>query len=334
MIDNQPVADAPAHQTKKVPIQERSVRVGEMIVVNGHGVNRTSLKQRFAEGDYQKHETAHFLLFTREVEPKTILVHWFKPEEVNSNIVHYLVQELKPFNVISHSEQLGELLAGIIGGTVYPGDVRRAWNYFGANTLQRLLVYLGSSIPSNLPDYGTIGVFATLYQRVCELCVGERFLDVGCNSGLLSLLLAERMPFIREAVGVDIDPNAFKIGQEIATTHQLTNVQYVQADLLADDFSTIGMFDTVTALHVLEHIPEKDMHRVLTNLLKVTMHRLIIAVPYETSEPEVALGHQQLFTRAQLETLGAWCIEHLRRAGRVWYEDLCGGLLLIERYPS
>ncbi|MGH2496938.1 MAG: methyltransferase domain-containing protein [Ktedonobacteraceae bacterium] len=333
MIDNQPVANAPAYQTKKIPIQERSVRVGEVIVVNGHGVNQTSLKQRFAEGGYQAQQTTHFLLFTREAEPKTILVHSFKPEEINSNIVHYLVQELKPFNIIPHSEQLGELLAGIIGGTVYPGDVRRAWNYFGANTLQRLLVYLGSAIPSNLPDYGTIGVFATLYQRVCELCVGERFLDVGCNSGLLSLLLAERIPFMREAVGIDIDPDAFKIGQEIAAQHQLTNVRYIQADLLAGDFSAIGMFDTVTALHVLEHINEKNMYQVLTNLLKVTAHRLIFAVPYETDEPEAALGHQQLFTRAKLEAVGAWCVEQLQGAGRIWYEDLCGGLLLIERFP-
>ncbi len=332
MIDNQPLADTPTHQSKKIPIQERSVRVGDVIVVNGYGVNHTSLKQGFARGGYQAHQTAHFLLFIREKEPKTILVHSFKPEEINSNIVHYLAQELKPFNIISHRTQMGKLLAGIIGGTVYPGDVRRAWNYFGANTLQRLLIYLGSAIPSNLPDYGTIGVFATLYQRVCELCVGERFLDAGCNSGLLSLLLAERMPFVREAVGVDIDPSAFRIGREVAAEQQLTNVRYIQADLLADDFSAIGMFDTVTALHVLEHITERDMHQVLKNLLKVTAHRLIFAVPYETDEPEVAFGHQQLFTRTKLEAVGAWCIEQLQGEGRIWCEDLCGGLLLIERY--
>lgn len=334
MTDKQPIAETSTHHLKQTPIHERSIRVGEVIVVNGHGVNRALLKQRFAEGDYQIHETPHFLLFTRETEPKTILAHWFAPAEINSNIVHYLVQELKPYHLISQGERLGELLTGIIGGTVYAGDVQRAWNYFGANTLQRLLVYLGSAIPADLPDYATIGVFATLYQRVCELCVGERFLDVGCNSGLLSLVLAERMPFVHEAVGIDIDPDAFKIGQEVVAARQLTHVRYVQADVLADDFSAIGMFDTVTALHVLEHISERDLHRVLTNLLKVTAHRLILAVPYETDGPEAAFGHQQLFTRAKFEGVGIWCIEQLQGAGRMWCEDLCGGLLLIERRSS
>lgn len=319
--------------SKKIPIQERSVRVGDVIVVNGHGVNRTLLKQRFAEGDYDFHETSHFLLFTRNRVPKTILVHRFNPEEIDSNIVHYLVQELKPFNIISRSEQLGELLTGIIGGTVFSGDVQRAWNYFGANTLQRLLVYIGSALPSTLPDYGTFGLFATIYQRVCELCVGERFLDVGCNSGLLSLLLAERIPFMQEAIGVDIDEHAFRIGQAVATERHLNTVQYRHADLLAVDFSTIGMFDTVTALHILEHFTEEDMYRVLEHLLQVTSRRLILAVPYETDRPEGAYDHLQVFSRAKLEAAGAWCLEQLQGKGRVWYEDLCGGLLLIERHP-
>ena len=56
MSDKQPIAEALAHSTGKIPIQERSIRVGNLIVVNGHGVNHTALKQRFAEGDYRTHE--------------------------------------------------------------------------------------------------------------------------------------------------------------------------------------------------------------------------------------------------------------------------------------
>ena len=76
------------------------------------------------------------------------------------------------------------------------------------------------------------------------------------------------------------------------------------------------------------------MYRVLANLLQVTLHRLILAVPYETDQPEAAYAHLQVFSRAKLEAVGAWCIEQLQGKGRVWYEDLCGGLLLIERHPS
>jgi SAM-dependent methyltransferase len=331
MTENQATINHARPKTKKVPIQERSVLVGSVIVVNGHSVNRTLLKQRFAEGGYQIYETAHFLLFIREAAPKTILVHWFTLEEVTTNISHYLVQELKPFGIITCHQDLGELMTGIIAGTQYPGDVRRGWNYFGANTLQRLLTFVSSAATPTLPDYGTLSASATLYQRVCELCVGERFLDAGCNGGFLSLLLAERMPFVSEAVGVDIDAGVFQVARELAAERHLTIVRYVEGDLLADDFSSIGTFDTVTALHVLEHFTEEDMFRVLTNLLTVMSHRLILAVPFEKGTPEVAYEHKQLFSRTKLEEVGSWCIKQLQGAGRMWCEDLAGGLLLVER---
>src|SRR3954451_24941681 len=88
-------------KTRKVPIQERSVLVGDVIVVNGYRANRVALKQRFAGGGYQTHETPHFLLFTRSEVPSRFLVHWFAPEEIYTNITHYLVQELKPFGLLT-----------------------------------------------------------------------------------------------------------------------------------------------------------------------------------------------------------------------------------------
>jgi cyclopropane fatty-acyl-phospholipid synthase-like methyltransferase len=130
---------------------------------------------------------------------------------------------------------------------------------------------------------------------------------------------------------VDIQVEAFAVAQEIAEERRLTNVRFAQADLLSHDFHLLGHFDTVTALHMLEHFSETDMYRVLTNLLKVTSQRLILAVPYEQVQPEIAYGHQQLFTSTKLQTVGEWCIQQLDGAGRTWYEDCVGGLLLIER---
>jgi SAM-dependent methyltransferase len=181
--------------------------------------------------------------------------------------------------------------------------------------------------------YATIGVFATWYQRVCELCVGESFLDAGCESGFLPLVIAERIPFMERVVGVDIRPDMFAVVRELARERQLHKVQFAQADLLADDFSSLGQFDTVTAIGVIEHFIEADMHRVLTNLLQVTAQRLILIVPYE-EELEVIYEHEQLFTRAKLEAVGQWCLQQLGGASRMWCEDCEGGLLLIERRPS
>ena len=333
MLDRHSRTETPAQQARTTPIHERSVHVGDVIVVNGYRVNRASLKARFAAEGYQVHETKHFLLFTRAEEPKTILVHWFAPEEVTTNVPGHLAEELKHFGLVNSNQRLGELFAGIVGGTLFPGDVRRAWNYFGANTLQRLLAFLGSSTTLGVSEYGICAASAVLYQRALELCVGERFLDAACNGGFFPLLLAERMPFVREAVGVDLDAVVFRVAQELAEERHLTPVRYIQADLLADDFSTIGLFDTVTALHVLEHFTEAQMYQVVANLLQVTAHRLICAVPYESGEPSQAFDHKQLFTRQKLEAIGAWCIKQVQGKARTWYETLPRetGLLLIER---
>jgi len=335
MIDRQPSAQTPAQHAKTIPIQERSVLVGDVIVVNGYRANRSSLTARFAEGGYQVHETRHFLLFIRAEEPKLILVHWFAPQEMTTNIPGHLAEELKPFGLVNSSQRLGEVFAGIVGGALFPGDVQRAWNYFGANTLQRLLAFVGSSTSLGVSEYGICAASAVLYQRVLELCVGERFLDAACNGGFLSLLLAERVPFARDVVGVDLDAGVFRVAQGLAEDRHLSNIRYLQADLLADDFSTIGRFDTVTALHVLEHFTEAEMYRVLANLLQVTSHRLICAVPYE-GEPSQAFDHKQLFTRQKLEAVGAWCLQQMQGKARMWYEDLPRqtGLLLLERLAS
>ncbi len=333
MIENQSSVRRISSEVRKVSIQERSVPVGDMIFVNGYKVNQTLLKQRFAEGSYTCHETPHFLLFTRSKVPTTILVHWFDPEKIDADVKHYVMQELKPLGLLPHSQRFGEILGGIVA-SFFPNDIRRAWRYFGANTVQRFLVFLSTvSIPPS-PDYTTIGSFATQYQRVCELCVGKSFLDAGCESGFLPLLIAERLPFMMQVMGIDIRPDMFPVVKELAEEKQLQNVHFVQADLLADDFSKLGRFDTVTAIGVLEHFTEKDMYRVLANLLKVTSQRLILLVPYEQGEPEPAYGHLQLFTRAKLEAVGEWCLRQLEGAGRVWCEDCLGGLLLIERQPS
>ena len=149
---------------KQVPIQERSLVVGNFIVINGYHVNLASLKRRFAQGGYQVHETTHFLLFLRDEAPSVIVVHWFAPEEMDADVKHYLTRELKPYGVITQSQHYGEILSGIVG-SLFPDDVRRAWRYFGANTLQRFLTFLATAYTPPLPDYATIGM-SRLWARL------------------------------------------------------------------------------------------------------------------------------------------------------------------------
>ena len=313
---------------QKVPFRERAFATGEFIGVNGYRVNHAAFAQLISENGYHIHETPHFMICTQTHHP-TILVHRFAPEEIDADLGRYFMQELKPVGLLARPQAYGDIFAAVVG-SLSPTDPQRAWHLFGTNTLQhyhRLLAMESIPPPSDSP----IAVFSTLYKRVCELVTGTSLLDAGCSFGFLPLVVAGRLPSLTRVVGVDIRADPFPVARAIAAGRHLANVQFAQADLLSSSFTSIGRFATVTALHILEHFSEADMYQVLANLLKVTGHRLIIAVPYEPAEPEAAYGHEQLFTRSKLEALGRWCLDQLG-TGRYTCEDCAGGLLLIDRY--
>ncbi len=318
------------------PISERSILVGDLIVINGYKANRATLIQRFAQGGYQAQESLHFQLFTRNAEPSTILVHNFAPADLHADIKHYLMYELKPLGLLTRPERFGQILSGIIGSFT-PEDARYAWQNYSANTLRRFLLYLATARSDTPIDYyATTGVFANLYQRVCELCRGESFLDAGCESGYLPLIIAQRIPFMHDVVGLDLAADMLSYARELATEWHLDTVRFLQMNLLDAQLARLGQFDTVVALHVIEHFTEAEMYDVLKNLLRVTRQRLLLAVPYE-EEPEAIYEHRQTFTRDKLLAVGEWCIAQMGERGerggrgRLWCEECEGGLLLIER---
>ncbi len=311
---------------KRVPFQERAFLLGNIIGVNAHRVKRASLKQRIVEKGYEVHETPHFLI-GRKGETPTIVAHWFAPIAIDSDLGHYFVEELKPLGILANPQGFADVFGAVVN-SVAPHDPQRAWHLFGTNTLQRYHALLAEN--HHTPHCNSpIDVFATLYRRVCELHVGDSLLDAGCSSGFLPLVLAGRFPALTRVVGVDIRTEQFAVARVLAEERHLAHVRFEQADLLNDDLSALGRFDTVTVLHVLEHFTEVEMYRVLKNLLALTSRRLIIGVPYEPGEPEAAYGHQQLFTHTKLAAVGNWCLEQLGD-GKATCEDCAGGLLSID----
>jgi len=315
---------------KRIPIRDRACTIGDLIGVNGYQANRASLKLRFAEGGYVLQETPHFMLCTREKGPSTILVHWLAPSEIDADIGNLFMHELKPLGLLSDAEHFGQVF-GVVVCSLFPHDPQHALGLYAANTLRRYRSLLGETHTASTLSESTIHNFAAVYRRVFDLQVGERFLDAGCSFGFLPLLMAERFPLLKDVVGVDIETDSFPTVRAIALQHQQHQVRFLQADLLADEVVALGRFETVSAIHILEHFADIEMYRVLTNLLQLTLHRLIIAVPYEQGEPEVAYGHAQLFAPNKLEAVGQWCLEQLGGQGTMSYEECAGGLLLIER---
>jgi methyltransferase family protein len=313
--------------SRQVPFQERAFSLGDIIGVNAYRINRDALKQRLVEGGYQVHTTPHFLVCQQPGAP-TIVVHWFPPAAIDGDLGHHFLEELKPFGILAVLRGFSDVFGAVVNSVV-PQDPQRAWHLFGTNTLKRYHQLIGAGNPS--PHYEfPVEVFAALYRRVCELHIGTSLLDAGCSFGFLPLVIAERAPALTKVVGVDIHAEPFPVTRAIAEERHLKQVQFVQADLLSDEVSTLGSFDVVTALHVLEHFTETEMYRVLKNLVKITSRRLILAVPYEPDTPEAAYGHEQLFTREKLEAVGQWCIEQWG-GGQVQYENCVGGLLYLDR---
>jgi hypothetical protein len=85
----------------------------------------------------------------------------------------------------------------------------------------------------------------------------------------------------------------------------------------------------VAAVHLLEHLGDEQLRGALANMLAVTGHRLIVAVPYEGRKQRL-YGHEQVFTPERLLRLGEWCVDSLG-AGGFWCEDVSGGLLVVDR---
>lgn len=290
---------------------------------------------------YQLEPAAH----TPEAGPEVVVVHSFSPAQIDNNLGYYVANELLPLlaaagrrsrkngatlGPFAYSEQdLFEHSVGAIVRSV-DGNERRAWHRFYANSLAALEQAMAA--PEGVPDF--IWPFGVIYQHVINLLRGSSLLDAGTCFGFLPLLLARRTQRAGTAAGggsgrldtiVGCDLSAALVGfaQAFAAQEQLA-AQFVTADLLADDFGRLGRFDSVTCIHVIEHLDAEQTDQALANLWRITRQRLIIAVPLEET-PDPRFGHRQVFNEARLLALGR------RLEGRAQYLERHGGWLIVDR---
>lgn len=279
--------------------------------------------------------------------PEVVVVHSFSPAQIDNNIGYYVANELLPllnatgFQPLRNAPSLDpfaydlqmvfEQCVGAIVRSV-DGNEQRAWHRFYANSLAALEQAMAE--PASVPDF--IWPFGAIYRRVCELVQGESLLDAGTCFGFLPLLLARQgygdgepgrgllnTPLAR-LVGCDMDNALIGFANAYAARQGYEQTWFVQADILADDFRRLGSFDTVTAIHVIEHLEPAQTVTALTNLWRVAARRLVIAVPLE-EQPDPRFGHRQVFNEERLLTLGR------QLEGRCRYFELHGGWLVVER---
>jgi hypothetical protein len=212
------------------------------------------------------------------------------------------------------------------------GNERRAWHRFYDNSLAALERAMAE--PAAPPDF--IGPFGAIYRQLMALVRGRTLLDAGTCFGFLPLLLARQGQArpdsgrrlldaeLTQIVGCDLEGALIDFATAYAADQRYAGVRFKRADLLADDFARLGAFDTVTAIHVLEHLEYSQTSAVLANLWAVTARRLIVAVPIE-QRPDQRFGHRQIFTEASLLGLGR------ELGGRCRTFTLHGGWLIVDK---
>lgn len=257
-------------------------------------------------------------------------MHLFKREEANADLICFIEDELTTTGIIPTSREFGATLFALLP-SMYPAprNQQAMWLNFCLNSLNSLRKQITHPTFSERAQISYIDPFAAIYRRIFEIISGQSLLDVGCSFGFLPVLMRERIPDIH-VTACDASADAIAFSISLANAANVQNIIFLQKDVLSEDFIKLGRFDTVTAIHLLEHLTEEDTPTALDHLLHVTKKRLLIAVPYEEQVQKV-YGHEQIFTPEKLRQWGAWCIEMLGGKTYYWCEELMGGMLVVER---
>jgi SAM-dependent methyltransferase len=252
-------------------------------------------------------ETPHFLIRHGFVQPRF-------PSGISNELADHIAAELVPLGLVPDSPAFERIFVDAVLAA-HPDPVQ-AWTAFYGNTIRRL----------RRPDpsgTGSLASFARIYAHVLSLIRGATVLDAGCCFGFLTLLAAERYPYLR-IIGADLVPATAALAGRISRA-QADHARFAAADLLALPFASETV-DTVLAVHVLEHLPAEACRPALAQLCRVTRHRVVIAVPLEEM-PDPTFGHRQVFDLPRLAGLGnvpGW-------SSAVHAAD--GGWLVLDRAP-
>lgn len=314
--------------------KQEAVRIGNVVVMakqDDLALHKQS-DDLLSKG-YQISKTSHFVICQQPGSEQTILLHTFNQQAIDADLICFIENQLTSTTLVSSTRTFGAMLFGILASTFSrPRKQLIIWRQFCVNTLHRLhslILQPTLTIPATMSDISYITPFAIIYRRISELYIGQSLLDVGSSFGFFPILMSELLS-IANVVACDNNPDILPLATDLANVADAQNTGFILKDILATDFDTIGHFDTVTAIHLLEHLSEEQLPQAFDHLLRVTRRRLIISVPYE-EQATLAYGHHQVFTREKLEQWGTWCVEHLQDQGHFWCEDVMGGLLVVER---
>ena len=178
------------------------------------------------------------------------------------------------------SEFESAMTAVISSGAADPVD---AWTAFYVNSLAAL-------------ESGR-AAFSPVHRRALSSIVGDEVLEVGSCFGLFALQAARAG---HRVTACDVCPEALELlAFAAARTGVRVEVGLGDARRLPHHDDAV---DTVTLIHLLEHLDEAEVECALREAVRVARRRVVAAVPFE-EVPTEHFGHRQ---RLSLETLHRW----------------------------
>jgi Methyltransferase domain len=239
--------------------------------------------------------TDHFCLTVRG--RRIEVTHWLSPDQLDNDVAGLLADELFAPGWLSGVEIFERVFTGVVRSCV--DDPLLAWCTFYGNTLARVRQCWQARAAATGREHTTISELAPVYAHALQLIPEGHVLDLGSCFGFLPLLLAERPA--NKVTASDLSGGTMGLLSAVAAARGL------QVDTLVCDAARIpvpdGWADTVSVIHLLEHVSSDHGRAVIGEALRVARHQVVVAVPVE-DEPTAAYGHIRTLDLRQLGVLG------------------------------
>jgi Methyltransferase domain len=246
------------------------------------------------------------------VHPPVLHVHDISPDELSDELsdelTTLLTEQLDDTGVLRGQPEFELVFTGIVRTTVDGG--MPAWLQFYRNSLDAL-------------ERG-VATFAPIHQRAHSLLTGRRLVDLGSCFGFFPLRAAANRI---DTVATDLS------GPTMQLLARMSGPLGRPIQTICCDAARVplpdGDADTVTVLHLLEHLSPGATDAVIDEAIRLARRRVVIAVTFE-DVPRACYGHIQRFDAEALRRLAKrLCDRHPELRTEVAAHH--GGWLVIDR---
>lgn len=276
-------------------------------VWSGHGV-----RVRRRRGPHGRHSDPRTVCTPRFCAARRdgflTVEHDLTPAELCDELAVLLADELVDTGALQGQSEFELVFTGVVRSTVDGG--LSAWLRFYRNSLDKL-------------ENGSTA-FAPIHSHAADLVRGRRLVDLGSCFGFFPLRLARHG---LDVLATDLNANAMELLTLVSSRlhRPVTTTTCDAAAVPRPD----GSADTVTALHLVEHLPDPAVDSILDEAVRLARRRVIVAVPFE-GRPRECYGHIQRFDLQRLQHMADEVVRRHPGLSAAVHE-FHGGWLILDR---